>query len=409
MANRDQVLEALRADDVARHLGIQGTWRGRWMRARRCGRTDHDSDAFGLARDGMWHCWSCDEGGDLLKLIAIGEGLDVRSDFPAVLELAASIAGLVDEDDFGGGVVVPKVRPAPPPVEPIAKRIEVARKRGAWAWARMTQRIPASTGELSGADRYLELVRGLPCSKVRAREEYKEAPLQISRAEIARMGGDDSDLAKFARMFAHAGIAIPVRSPIDGAIVDIRVRRFEPGTRADGIERAKIVGMLGGVTSSPEEGGRGRELLGCYGFPHELESDTIVVVEGFADYLTALCAWPNADVLGAVEAGSLSLVAKVAAKALARRGDEGRLIMVEHDDGITKDGRSGAARRSIFEEPNAATKVAVSIIGPRRIGWVFCGGADRQGKPIKDLNDMWLAAMPITPTWWAELGDGQAA
>lgn len=404
MANRDQVLEALRADDVARHLGITGTWRGRWMRARRCGRTDHDSDAFGLARDGMWHCWSCDEGGDLLKLIAIGEGLDVRAEFPAVLEVAAGIAGLVDEDDFGGGVVAPKVRPPPPPVDPIARRIEVARKRGAWAWARMQQRIPASTGKLSGADRYLELVRGLPTSQVRAREEYREAPILISKAELERMGGDDSDLAKFARMFAHPGIALPVRSPIDGAIVDIRVRRYEPGTKADGTERAKIVGMLGGVTSY-DHGDAGRELLGCYGFPHDLSSDCVIVTEGMFDYLTALVAWPNADVLGAVEAGSMSLVAKVAAKALARRGDDGRLIIVEHEDGITKDGRSGAARRSIFEEPNAATKVAVSIIGPRRLGWVFCGGKDAQGNALKDLNDMWIANAKITPSWWSDMGE----
>lgn len=406
MRDKDQIKAALVAEDVVRHYGIAMRWHGRWGRARSCPITDHSTDGFCVARDGAWHCWSCDSGGpDLLSLIAYGEKLDPRHDFPAVLELAAGIAGLVAEDDFGGGKPAPKARPAPPPVEPIEQRLAQARKRGAWAWGRLNQRIPASTGELCGADRYLELVRGLPVAKVRAREEYKETPLLVSRAELARMGGDDSDLAKFARMFAQGGIAVPVRSPIDGGIVDIRVRRFEPGTRADGLERAKIVGMLGGVTASPEEGGRGRELLGCYGFPHELESDLVVVVEGLVDYLTALCVWPNADVLGAVEAGALSLVAKVAAKALAHRGDTGRLLLVEHDDGMTDDGRSGAARRSIFEEPNAATKVAVSIVGPRRVGWIFCGGVDGQGKPIKDLNDMWLANAPIVPSWWADMGE----
>lgn len=401
MAKRDEVLAALRAEDVANHLGIKGPWRGRWMRSRRCGRTDHGTDAFGLSRDGMWHCHACDEGGDLLKLVAIGESVDIRADFPKVLELAAAIAGIVDEDDFGGGKIQPKARPAPPPIDPIDVRLALARKRGAWVWGRMIDRMELGAGRRSMADYYLTEVRGLPIEVVRGREHIKETPVRCTKAESDK-GGED--LARLVRMFAVPGLAIPVRSPVDGAIVDIRVRRLEPTG-----DQPKIVGMLGGVTSSPAQEGRGRELLGCYGFPHDLQSDTVIVVEGLVDYLTALAVWPDADVLGAVEAGSLSLVAGVAAASLAAHRDDGRLLIVEHADGLTKDGRPGAADRAINEEPNAATKVAVRILGPRRVGWLFCDGVAVDGTPIKDLNDLYRTRTPIDPKWWIEVGSGEAA
>lgn len=398
---REDVVAALRAEDVANHYGIKGPWRGRWMRSRRCARTDHSSDAFGLARDGMWHCWACDEGGDLLKLIAAGEGLDVRADFPRVLELAAAMAGIeTGDDDFGGPVVVAKrERPAPPPVEPIATRLALAKKRGAWVWHRLKDRasdVAQSRGGRLLSDGYLEGVRRIPIDAIRTREDYRDTPLILSGAERGKGG----DLDRMAKLFSAPGLALAVRSPIDGAIVDIRVRRFD-----DKEGRSKIVGMLGGVTSAPAEDGRGRELLGCYGFPHDLEKESIVVVEGMVDYLTALAAFPDHDVLGAVEAGTLSLVAKIAAQALARRNDHGRLLLVEHADGmrIDKQGKEkpGAGDVAMNEEPNAATKVAIRVLGPRRVGWLFCGGGDG----IKDLNDMWRAGIPYAPRWWSELGD----
>jgi hypothetical protein len=402
-ADRGDVLAALRAEDVANHLGIKGPWRGRWMRSRRCGRTDHGTDAFGLARDGMWHCHACDEGGDLLKLVAVGEGIDIRADFPKVLELAAQIAGVVDEDDFGGGKVAPKARPAPPPVEPLDTRIALAKRRGLWAWGRLVDRMEIPEGRRSSADLYLGEVRGLPVELVRGREHIKDTPIRCAPSEWSKGG---PDLEKLVRMFSVPGLAVPVRSPVDGAIVDIRIRRLEPQG-----DQPKIIGMLGGVTSAPACDGKGRELVGCYGFPHELSRDTVIVVEGLVDYLTALALWPDADVVGAVEAGTLSLVAGVAAAALARHGDTGRIVIVEHDDGKTKDGREGAAERAMWSDPNAATKVAVRILGPRRVGWLFCDGTARDGSKIKDLNDLYRDHKPTTSSirWWADVGDGKAA
>lgn len=387
------VREALRAEDVANHLGIKLQWRGRWARGRRCARSDHGSDAFGLARDGMWHCHACDEGGDLFKLIAVGEGLDVRADFGKVLEIAAGIAGVDAEDDFGGSdKPAPKARPAPPPVEPLEKRLELARRRAAWVWGRMMdQASAAQMGRRLVSLAYLESARGID-PVIGQREDVRDAGVRCYPEELKK-GGEE--LARLVKIFSVPGVAVPVRNPNDGGLVDIRIRRFDP--RPD---QPKIVGMLGGVTSAPAADGKGRELLGCYGFPHELTKDTIVVVEGLIDYLTAVLAWPEADVLGAVESGSLSLVAKHAALALAQRGDDGRLLIVEHADGFGK-----AGDKATNEEPNAAAKVAIRILGPRRVGWVFCDGVSSSGEALKDLNDLWRTATPIDVRWWSDLGE----
>jgi len=97
---------------------------------------------------------------------------------------------------------------------------------------------------------------------------------------------------------------------------------------------------------------------------------------GSLDYLTGLQIWPSAVVLGATEAGSLSLVAAHAARELAQRDSTSRLLIVEQRDPprTLRDGRivPGAADASVNEDPNAATKVAMRILGPRRVGWLFC-------------------------------------
>lgn len=385
MPERDAVLEALRAEDVANHYQIAGTWRGRWLRSKRCPKTDHGTDAMGLARDGKWHCHACDIGGDLLHLIAFAEGLDVRADFPAVLELAAAIAGLGDVDDFGGGAPSPPKRPPPPPVAPIAARLDTARRRAEYAWGKLFDWRAGGAG-----DAYLG-ARGIAYERVHARETLKTTPIRIGREELARVkarsaqGGEE--LERLAHMFTQAGIACPVRSVADGRLVDIRVRRFDPRD-----DQPKIVGMVGGVVRD------GNELLGCYGRPHELDAELVVIVEGLADYLTALALWPDADVLGAVDAGSYPLVASFAAQALAERDDDARILLVEQNDvEKTKDGKviPGAADRAVNL---GASKRAIALLGPRRVGWLW-------SNPHKDLNDAVRAGAKLEPVWWSEVSD----
>lgn len=412
--DKEAVRAALRAEDVVAHLAIPGQWRGRWLRSRRCATDDHGTDAFGIARDGFWHCFACDKGGDLLALVAASEKLDVRRDLPAVLELAAKIAGVDTGDPWDAiGRPAPKERPPIPPAVPLEQRITLAKRRAAWVWGRLSEVFDArqrrANGEMKAlTEMYLE-DRCIDFVQAGRRDHIKETPLRVTMQEIAQQG---AELKSLAYLFASPGIAVPVRG-LDGAMVDIRVRRLEP--RPD---QPKIIGMLGGVTSGPAENGRPRQLVGCYGHPENGDGrDLAVVVEGLADYLTALCVWPDAWVLGAVEAGSLSLVVAHAARKLAESGDGGRLIIVEQsdpprlrDDGTT---RIGAADASVNEDPNAATKVAVRILGPKRVGWLMCttqahiavdGGPTV--KACKDLNDLIRLGVDAKAlvVWWTEIG-----
>jgi hypothetical protein len=398
--DRATVLAALRAEDVTQHFAIPGQWRGRWLRSSRCALGDHDTEAFGIARDGHWHCWACDKGGDLLRLVAVGEKLDMRADFPRILEIAAAIAGVDDEESFGASPKPPaKARDPLPPVPPLAQRVALAKKRAAWVWSRLFKwdDMARTTewgqpGRKSVADSYLALERGLDPVVLRKLEELRETPMRITPQESCK----SADLKTLSFMFATPGVALPVRHILDGELVDVRVRRFEP---RDG--QPKIIGMLGGVTAGPAEGGRPRQLVGCYGNPHCIDpgpSRMVVVCEGAMDYLTGLCVWPDAQVLGAVDAGTLNLVAAHAARGLADYPG-GKLLIVEQNDGA-----GAAADRSVNEDVNAATKVAVRILGPKRVGWLFCKDGEVK---LKDLNDLFRRrGADITRAmakWWVEL------
>lgn len=411
---REDVVAALRAEDVAEHLGIRGQWRGRWMRSRRCAENDaHSTECFAMSRDGHWHCHSCDKGGDLLMLLALGEGLDTKDDFPKLLEIAAGIAG-VDPDPggdlFGLGPTKPPPKPrAPePPLPPLHERIATAKRRAAWVWERLY-----ANAEFSIPAAYLKS-RGLDPSIVLSRESIRSTPLRIDKELRAKIDQRDPTVSADTRSLWYTmgtrkgslSMVIPVRSVTDGAFVDLRMRRVEP---EEGMP--KIIQMVGGVTSAPAERGKTRQLIGCFGNPHAIDAEHVVVTEGMLDYATALQLWPDADVLGAVEAGTLALVTAHAAAALAARDSTSRLTIVEQCDPprTLKDGRvvPGAADMSINEDPNAATKVAVRLLRhPNRVGWLFCQKSDAlvDGKPVKDLNDLVRAGVDVLGMhrWWSD-------
>ena len=413
---RDDVVAALRVDEVLEHAGIKGQWRGRWMRTRRCAETDHASDAFGINQNGHWHCHSCNKGGDLLALLALCEGLSIKDDFPAVLELAAGLAGVAASDPsdmFGIGPRRPerRERPEAAPLPPMPQRIALAKKRAAWVWDRLWD------GRESGiAPAYLRQ-RGLSPDLVLSRETVKSTPLRIPgdlRLQIECKDPRTSDELRtlwwtMGARAANLAIAIPVRHVRDGQLVDVRLRRVEP--RED---QPKIIGMVGNVTVAPAERGKTRQLIGCYGNPHAIDADHVVVTEGLLDFLTSLQIWPDAQCIGAVEAGTMALVVGHVAQALAQRDNTSRLTIVEQSDPPRqlKDGSivAGAADASINEDPNAATKVALRLLqSPSRVGWLFCdmSGAMLDGKPIKDLNDLVRAGVDVTKMhrWWNEPAD----
>lgn len=407
--DRDRVLAELKAEDVANHLGMELRWRNRWAHGSRCAVADHNSDAFAMSRDGYWRCHSCDVGGDLLKLIALGEKLDIQADFPKVLAVAAAIAGVTldpDADLFGGGPPrpAPVSRPRQPPLPPLGKRISLAQQRAAWVWARLYE-----DGALVPS--YLR-ARGLDPDVVMRRETIRNTPLRIPRP------ADDATQDLRTLWFTMGprkgtlAIAVPVRWVDGPAMVDVRARRVEPLPG-----QPKIMGMVGNVTSAPSERGNTRQLIGCYGQPHLVDADHVVCTEGLFDYLTALQLWPEAQVLGAPEAGTLELVVAHAARQLAARDATSRLTIVEQADPprlnkATGKLMPGAADAAVNESANSATKMALRHLHPTRIGWVYCGvpGATVDGKPAKDLNDLVRAGVDIAGVhrWWIDVGDRDA-
>lgn len=60
----------------------------------------------------LWHCFACQRGGDALDLIALARGLDVRKQFPQVLDAAARLIGYADAAAVRRALSV--VRPARP-------------------------------------------------------------------------------------------------------------------------------------------------------------------------------------------------------------------------------------------------------------------------------------------------------
>jgi hypothetical protein len=240
--------------------------------------------------------------------------------------------------------------------------------------------------------------RGLNPEAVLSREEVRATPMHFPNSLRDRIENRSDDRLRVANTIwwtmasanAGFGLAVPVRHVDTGKMVDIRVRRVEP--RAD---QPKIIGMVGGVTAEAAQMGKPRRLVGCYGNPHAIEISHVVIVEGLPDYLTAIQVFQNAQVLGAVEAGTLALVTAHAARALAGRGGDVQLTIVEQADSerlnkATGKMVAGAADAAINEDPNAATKVAVRLLGAARVGWLFCEsqGDELDGKPVKDLNDL---------------------
>lgn len=64
----------------------------------RCPLGTHDdkTPSFSIDPDkNLWNCFSCDKKGDMFSLVAEMEHLDVKSDFPKVLDIAADMCGIV--------------------------------------------------------------------------------------------------------------------------------------------------------------------------------------------------------------------------------------------------------------------------------------------------------------------------
>lgn len=85
--------------EVADRLGLKvdkGASRGNRIRVL-CPAHNEKRAACSIGeRDGelVWHCFACDAGGDLFALVAVVHGLDPRTEFPRIVELAADTVGV---------------------------------------------------------------------------------------------------------------------------------------------------------------------------------------------------------------------------------------------------------------------------------------------------------------------------
>ncbi len=109
-------------------------------------------------------------------------------------------------------------------------------------------------------------------------------------------------------------------------------------------------------------------------FCHSLDQvagGLVVLVEGWADSLTALLAWPGARILGAHGAGNMRKLAAPVVAACLKHG--ARLLVVPHED--------EAGERAATDVRDVAVAAGMTELN---LGMVDLGGH-------KDLNDAWRA------------------
>ena len=63
---------------------------------------------------GVFHCWSCDESGDIFQLAAHMAGTNVKTDFPAAVRHVADVLGVCLPEDDRPGASRPGGRPPLP-------------------------------------------------------------------------------------------------------------------------------------------------------------------------------------------------------------------------------------------------------------------------------------------------------
>jgi phage/plasmid primase-like uncharacterized protein len=284
--DRDAVLSALVPTAVFDHHGVEYRRCGNEIRAKlcpACGPRSRDAVCVSTVT-GLWVCHRCGAHGDVLALVAQLAELDVEREFPRVLERAAEIAGLV------GSTFAPTRTRAP-----------AALPTSTLDW---DERWAALDRRSLGGERYL-MGRGIDPRALRA-------------------AGD------VVRYTPHGEPAVALCGLEMGELVGIQHRRVDGGepkvlcARGSRIAGAVLLGRLDDL----DDHGEG--------------VDVAVIVEGLADALTAVLAFPGCAVFGAPGANQLeSVAAAVAPRVVACRG---WLLLVADDDDAGVNGAVAAVR-----------------------------------------------------------------
>lgn len=287
-------------------------------------RADHSRRAFVLnTTTGLWRCIPCDYSGDLIALVMELE----RKTFVEALPIAARLAGVTE------GVL--------PSADALRERKRIAEQHAATAVQTEARRRTAAIA--SATKRWESLQRW-------------------NTRGAAYLAGRGLEL------FAHSRSGWVVRydwnadpslklHTSDGQIVNVVTRRM-------GNDEPKVRGMKDCPTAGTL----------CHAIAHiDAGNPNVVVVEGFADSLTAVAAFPDDHrVLGAHGANNLERITKAAAARVRACG--GRLLLVPHND--------GAGEKATTAAIEAAQ--AVGLRWRENLFLVDLGGH-------KDLNDAYRA------------------
>jgi hypothetical protein len=287
--------------------------------------------------------------GDILALVAALAGLDVRRDFPRVLELAAEIAGVTPDSD---PAELARIR-----AEHRA-RTAARERRAADERARGEEMVPGIWATLEG--RHL-------------RGERYLIERELDPAALRRCG----DVVRF---YPDGSPAVLLHNLETGTPVNIVQRQLDNS-------EYKILSLdLGDVLGTDDVVGGFSTLGTLVGRSRDIDPDGVdvaVLVEGVADSLAALLAFPTCAVVGANGAYRMPHVAAaIAPRLVAARG---WLLVAVHDD---KPGIAGAGE-ALRTAAAAGLELGASVYAVEL-------GAH------KDLADAWLAG------WrWTWLGTGR--
>jgi len=316
----EDITAALTVDQALVYTGLDGDTRrcshGDWY-GHRCPTEYHGKSKRAFTVDPDRKLWICNVhgfGGNLLKLIALHEGLRTSGkDFVRVMAIAAEVAG-VPARRLTAEERTERIAAARAKEERDAReRLQRMQWERAWAvdhatayWNALPTRTKTGAGE-----RYLRQ-RGLAGAVERGLVRFDTV------GELLSAGVRDS-------------LAIPLFGD-DGAIVNVRRRRLpqyvhgEDGQRFSPLPSIVSAYNRGSYVGAVSDVQAGRDVVLC---------------EGFADSITSALAWPTATTIGAQSASHLPVLAKQVAPRIARHG--GRMLICPHadNDGIAHAIRAG--------------------------------------------------------------------
>lgn len=279
------------------------------------------SVSLGPDRTVRFKCFGCDATGDVLHLIGAVNGLNVSRDFPRIIEIGASLAGIVP------GVEAPKPKPRkaePTPTKTYPPAAEVA------------ELIATCTSVYDDSEIHAALAaRSIDAAIVTDRSLAFALPPSATLPRWAR-STVEVDGSRRTETWAQSGhrLIMPMYDAT-GAIVTVRARRLD-GKHP--IKTAAAAGYRAGGCAMADPLAR---LVLAGKVPSWWTARTIIVNEGEPDFLTAATHYGDDEAAPAV----LGIVSSSWSTEIAARVPDGCRVVIRthHDEPGAKYARQVAA------------------------------------------------------------------